>query len=81
MDRYFSFVNESNWLGIGGSYLIHATNVLDLARQLTFRVTRHIGEEPIPVVDRTDDMASYTALGIASERSWCRCPNLHRYRQ
>ena len=58
----FALINQSNMYGIGGKILLHASNVADLARQLSFRVIHQICDDQIDFVDKSDDLASFICL-------------------
>ena len=58
MNHYFAYVNENDELGVGGSYILHASSVLDLARKLADRVTIHIDEQPFLADDQIPALES-----------------------
>ena len=58
----FALINQCDMYGIGGKILLYASNVSDLAKQLTFRVIRLICEDHIRFIGKSDDLASYVQL-------------------
>lgn len=62
MDHFFAFINQNDKYGIGGSYLLHASSMLDLGKQLAGRASLLIDNQQEQPENPTDDLESYKAL-------------------